>query len=146
MLYWPSLASLSGSILQGAIFPFYFQSVFMNLNEELQQANNKLEKSRRKLAAAKVRNDQAIVQQFNRDIAALIKQIDSIKAQQGSQVSSKSEAVRALAFNRPLTKAEQADMGKLKKSVKGLVVVHPLTALGKELKVTEVTGYAPKAF
>lgn len=118
----------------------------MNLNEELQQANNKLEKSRRKLAAAKARNDQPIVQQFNREIAALVKQIDSIKAQQGSQVSSKSETVRALPFNRPLTKAEQADMGKLKKSVKGLVVVHPLTALGKELKVTEVTGYAPKAF
>ncbi len=118
----------------------------MNLNEELQQANNKLEKARRKLAAAKARNDQTMVQQFSRDIAALTKQIDSIKTQQGSQVSSKSEAVRALAFNRPLTKAEQADMGKLKKSVRGLVVVHPLTALGKELKVTEVTGYAPKAF
>jgi ribosome-associated protein len=54
--------------------------------------------------------------------------------------------VKSLAFNRVLTKAEQADMGKLKKSVKGLVVVHPMTALGREMGIKEVTGFAPKAF
>ena len=51
-----------------------------------------------------------------------------------------------MAFNRELTKAEQADMGKLKKSVRGLVVVHPLTALGRELAIEKVTGFASKKF
>jgi ribosome-associated protein len=37
-------------------------------------------------------------------------------------------------------------MGKLKKSVRGLIVVHPLTALGRELTVEKVTGFAPKKF
>jgi len=37
-------------------------------------------------------------------------------------------------------------MGKLKKSVRGLVVVHPLTALGREIGVTAVTGFAPASF
>lgn len=37
-------------------------------------------------------------------------------------------------------------MGKLKKSVRGLVVVHPLTKLGKALKLDVVTGFAPTAF
>ncbi len=36
----------------------------------------------------------------------------------------------SLPFRRAITKKEQADMGKLKKSVRGLVVVHPMTALG----------------
>jgi len=51
-----------------------------------------------------------------------------------------------LAFNRPLTPAEQADMGKLKKSVRGLIVVHPLTAIGREIGVEVVTGFAPRKF
>ncbi|HEY7885792.1 MAG TPA: YibL family ribosome-associated protein [Cellvibrionaceae bacterium] len=118
----------------------------MNLKEELQQLNHKLDKSRRKLAAATNRADALMIGQFTREITALTKQIESVKAQQSRQVGSKGEAVKALAFHRVLTKAEQADMGKLKKSVKGLVVVHPLTALGRELGVTEVTGFAPKAF
>ena len=37
-------------------------------------------------------------------------------------------------------------MGALKKSVRGPVVVHPMTALGKEMGLKEMTGYAPKPF
>lgn len=42
-------------------------------------------------------------------------------------------------FQRAITKKEQADMGKLKKSVRGLVVVHPMTALGREMGLEEMT-------
>ena len=41
---------------------------------------------------------------------------------------------------------EQADMGTLKKVVRGIVVVHPMTALGREMGLKVVTGYAKKAF
>ena len=41
---------------------------------------------------------------------------------------------------------EQADMGKLKKSVRGLVVVHPMTALGREMGLKEMTGFAKSEF
>ena len=37
-------------------------------------------------------------------------------------------------------------MGKLKKSVRGLVIVHPMTALGREMKLTEMTGFSKIAF
>ncbi len=47
-------------------------------------------------------------------------------------------------FSREITKAEQADMGKLKKSVKGLVVVRNDEDWGKELRSEVMTGYAPK--
>ncbi len=74
------------------------------------------------------------------------KKINKVKSQQKRQVNQIGSDVKSLPFNRVLTKAEQADMGKLKKSVKGLVVVHPMTALGREMGVKEVTGFAPKAF
>jgi ribosome-associated protein len=41
---------------------------------------------------------------------------------------------------------EQADMGKLKKSVRGLVVVHPMTELGREMGLKEMTGFCKTAF
>ncbi|MCE9684942.1 MULTISPECIES: YibL family ribosome-associated protein [Shewanella] len=118
----------------------------MNLKQELQQLNDKLDKFRRKLAAAELRGDAAIIAQFKREIAAVTKQIASVKGQHTRVLSKQGTEVKALAFHRALTKAEQADMGKLKKSVKGLIVVHPMTALGREMGVTVVTGYAPSAF
>ncbi len=118
----------------------------MNLKQELQQLNDRLDKFRRKLAAAENRGDQAIVQQFKREIAAVTKRIAAIKAQQSRQMNKQGADIKSLPFSRVITKAEQADMGKLKKSVKGLVVVHPMTALGKEMGLTQVTGFAPKAF
>ncbi len=118
----------------------------MNLNEELNQLNNKLDKFRRKQAAAEERGDQIVIKQFRREITKVTKKIANLKGQKTRLVSNKKVDVKSLAFHRVLTKAEQADMGKLKKSVKGLVVVHPLTALGRDMQITEVTGYAPKAF
>ncbi|MCL1077834.1 YibL family ribosome-associated protein [Parashewanella spongiae] len=118
----------------------------MNVKEELHKLSDKLDKFRRKLAAATERGDQAVMKQFNREIAATTKKITSLKNQQTRTLSKAGGDVRSLAFNRVLTKAEQADMGKLKKSVKGLVVVHPMTALGRSMGVTQVTGFAPKEF
>ncbi len=118
----------------------------MNLKQELQQLNVKLDKCRRKLAAAEKRYDQEIVTQAQREIATITKLIADMKGTQNRQISDKGAKIQALPFNRALTKAEQSDMGKLKKSVRGLVVVHPLTALGREIGISEVTGFAPKAF
>lgn len=118
----------------------------MNLNKEIQQINNKLDLQRRKRQAALERGDDNLVSQFDREIEALEKRRGSIKGQQSRSNSSKAQALREMKFQRALTKSEQADMGKLKKSVKGLVVVHPLTALGKEMGLDVVTGFAPKDF
>lgn len=118
----------------------------MNLKQELQELNDKLDKFRRKLAAAEQRGDTTIIMQFKREIATVTKRIAAVKGQQTRVLSKQGSEVKALAFHRSLTKAEQANMGELKKSVKGLVVVHPLTALGREMGISEVTGYAPAKF
>ncbi|MCL1127641.1 YibL family ribosome-associated protein [Shewanella surugensis] len=118
----------------------------MNLKQELQDLNDKLDKSRRKLAAAEQRGDRAVILQFKQEVNAVTKRINSIKSQQTRDLGKTGQSVRDMPFKRALTKAEQADMGKLKKSVKGLVVVHPMTALGREMRIKDVTGFAPVAF
>ncbi len=118
----------------------------MNLKQELQQLNDRLDKYRRKLAAAEKRGDHGVILQFKQEINAVTKQIASVKNQQTRQLNKKGTDVKSLPFSRELTKAEQADMGKLKKLVRGLVVVHPMTALGRQMGVIKVTGYAPKPF
>ncbi len=114
--------------------------------EEIQKINNRLDKYRRKLAGAQERGDQAIIAQFKREITTLEKRLAKTKGKQNRQLSSKGKDVKSLPFSRALSKTEQADMGKLKKSVKGLVVVHPMTALGREMGLKEMTGFAPAEF
>ncbi len=118
----------------------------MNLKQELQNLNNRLDKYRSKLASAEQREDKEVITQATRGIEKINKKITNVKAQHTSQLSDKGSGIKSLAFNRALTKAEQADMGKLKKSVRGLIVVHPMTALGREIQVKVVTGYAPNKF
>ena len=62
------------------------------------------------------------------------------------KLSKEAQKLMKMPFQRAITKKEQADMGKLKKSVRGLVVVHPMTALGREMGLEEMTGFSKTAF
>ncbi|TDQ22357.1 ribosome-associated protein [Raoultella sp. BIGb0149] len=85
--------------------------------------------------------------------AELDKEKETIEAEimrlrdvQGQKLSKEAQKLMSLPHRRAITKKEQADMGKLKKSVRGLVIVHPMTALGREMKLTEMTGFSKIAF
>ncbi|MDD1780782.1 YibL family ribosome-associated protein [Enterovibrio sp. ZSDZ35] len=118
----------------------------MSMKQELQQQKNRLNKSQIKLDAAKSRGDDAMVTKFTNDIEDINKKISQLTHKQSFELNKERKTLLDMPFSREITKQEQADMGKLKKSVKGLVVVHPLTKIGKELKLDVVTGFAPKAF
>lgn len=118
----------------------------MNLQQALQDINNRLDKARRKLAAATLREDIPMMRQFEREVKKLAAELEANQGLKARQTSSKADTIKAMPFKRELTKQEQADMGKLKKQVKGIVVVHPLTAIGKEIGVSAVTGFSPKPF
>ena len=62
------------------------------------------------------------------------------------KLSKEAQQLKKLPFSREITKKEQANMGALKKSVRGLVVVHPMTALGREMGLKVMTGYAKQPF
>lgn len=76
----------------------------------------------------------------------LINEIERLRNVREQKLSKEAQNLQQLPFSRTITKKEQANMGALKKSVRGLVVVHPMTALGRELGLKEMTGYAKKPF
>lgn len=118
----------------------------MSQQNELQQLNNRLDKCRHKLEAAQKRADNAMIYQFETEINQLSKKIAQLNHKKSYDLNKERKALLAMPFSRALTKEEKADQGKLKKSVKGLIIVHPLTKIGKELKLEEMTGFAPKEF
>ena len=75
-------------------------------------------------------------------LAAEIARLKDVRVKKLSTEAQKLEKL----FSREITKKEQADMGTLKKTVRGIVVVHPMTALGREMGLKVVTGFAIKKF
>ncbi len=118
----------------------------MSLKKDIQQLNNRLDTCRHKLDAAKTRGDSAMISKFTDDIERLSKQLRSLNHKVEYDLNKERKQLTDMAFSREITKAEQADLGKLKKSVKGLVVVHPMTKIGKALRLEVMTGFAPKPF
>ncbi|WP_428775574.1 YibL family ribosome-associated protein [Vibrio sp.] len=118
----------------------------MSVKKEIQQLNNRLDTCRHKLDAAKSRGDGEMVSQFTDEIDKLTKKVNQLKHKQQYDLNKERKALQDMPFSRELTKAEQADLGKLKKSVKGLVVVHPMTKIGQALRLDVMTGFAPKKF
>lgn len=118
----------------------------MSMKQEIQKLNNRLDKCQHKLNSAKSRGDNELISRFTDEIEKLSKKVSQLKHKQSYDLSKERKTLLDMPFSREITKAEQADMGKLKKSVKGLIVVHPMTKIGKELKLKAMTGYAPKSF
>lgn len=118
----------------------------MSLKQELQQLHNRLDNAQRKLDAAKGRGDQSMITKFTDDVDALSKKVNSLRGKQEYNVNQERKSLLDMPFSREITKEEQADLGKLKKSVKDLVIVHPMTKMGKQLRLDAMTGFAPKKF
>ena len=78
--------------------------------------------------------------------AELENEIARLREVHGQKLSKEAQKLTKLPFRRTITKKEQADMGKLKKSVRGLIVVHPMTELGREMGLKEMTGFAKSEF
>ena len=86
-----------------------------------------------------------LITQHMKEKEKLAAEIQRLK-ERVKNLSAEAQKLAQLPFSRAITKKEQADMGTLKKAVRGIVVVHPMTALGREMGLKEVTGYAKKAF
>ncbi len=120
--------------------------VYMSQNDEKQQLNNRLDKCRHKLEAAQKRADKAMIFQFETEIKQISKKLAQMNHKDSFDLNKERKALLAMPFIRELTKAEQADQGSLKKSVKGLIIVHPITKIGKQLNLEVMTGFSPIEF
>ena len=84
--------------------------------------------------------------EIEKEKATLEAEIDRLRAVKGHKLSKEAQKLMDLPHRRAITKKDQADMGKLKKSVRGLVIVHPMTELGREMGLKEMTGFSKTAF
>lgn len=113
---------------------------------EIKRLSDKLEVLKRKaqplLANGQLTELGEVVQEQQEIEGALVK----LRELRDSKLSKEAQKLQKLPFSRVITKKEQADMGALKKRVKGLVVIHPMTALGREMGLQDMTGFASKDF
>lgn len=84
--------------------------------------------------------------ELEKEKTTLETEIARLRDQYSQKLSKEAQKLTQMRFSRPITKKEQADLGKLKKSVRGIVVVHPMTALGREMGLDAMTGFANTEF
>ncbi len=113
---------------------------------EIKLLSDKLDALRHKDATLLAQGNGELIAKHEEEKEKLVKEIARLKEVQVSKLSTQAQELSRLPFSREISKKEQADMGTLKKSVRGLIVVHPMTALGREMGLKVVTGYAKKPF
>ncbi len=84
--------------------------------------------------------------ELEKEKTTLETEIARLRDQYSQKLSKEAQKLTQMRYSRPITKKEQADLGKLKKSVRGIVVVHPMTALGREMGLDAMTGFANTEF
>lgn len=84
--------------------------------------------------------------EFEKEKVELETEIARLKAVRNNKLSKEAQKLEDMPFKRLITKKEQADIGKLKKTVRGLIIVHPMTALGREMELNGMTGFSKTDF
>ncbi|RLM23462.1 hypothetical protein BIY29_10695 [Brenneria alni] len=118
----------------------------MKEQEEIKRLSDQLDKLNRKQDALLAQGDAEAITLNMAECEKLTAEIERLRKVREQKLSQEAQKLTRLPFSRAITKKEQANMGALKKSVRGLIVVHPMTALGRELGLKEMTGYAAKPF
>ncbi|WP_279204363.1 YibL family ribosome-associated protein [Obesumbacterium proteus] len=122
----------------------------MKEKAEIKRLSDKLDTLRRKEAGLLLQEIDSVtthaLDENRAEQEKLNAEIERLRAVQASHFSAKAQQLLKMPFSREITKKEQADMGSLKKAVRGIEVVHPMTALGREMGLKVVTGYAKKEF
>ena len=113
---------------------------------EIKRLSDRLDAIRRQQADLPLVDAADKYAELEQEQATIEAEIARLREVQSQKLSKEAQKLVAMPFRRAISKKEQADMGKLKKSVRGLVVVHPMTALGREMGLKEMTGFAKSEF
>ncbi|EHD19565.1 MULTISPECIES: YibL family ribosome-associated protein [Brenneria] len=113
---------------------------------EIKRLSDQLDKLNRKQVTLLEQGDAEAITLNQEACGKLAAEIERLRNVREQKLSLEAQKLARLPFSRAISKKEQANLGALKKSVRGLVVVHPMTALGREMGLKEMTGYAPKPF
>lgn len=113
---------------------------------EIKRLSDRLDFIRHQMPDMHLINEAEKYAELEKEKATLEIEIARLKAVRNQKLSKEAQKLMDMPFKRPLTKKEQADIGKLKKSVRGLVIVHPMTALGREMELEDMTGFSKTDF
>ncbi len=112
---------------------------------EIKRLSDRLDAIRHQQAGLSLVESADKYAELEKEKETLEAEIIRLREVHSQKLSKEAQKLMNLPFRRAITK-EQADMGKLKKSVRGLIVVHPMTALGREMGLKEMTGFAKSEF
>lgn len=107
---------------------------------EIKRLSDRLDAIRHQQAGLSLVESADKYAELEKEKETLEAEIIRLREVHSQKLSKEAQKLMNLPFRRAITKKEQADMGKLKKSVRGLIVVHPMTALGREMGLKEMTG------
>ncbi|MCE0801663.1 YibL family ribosome-associated protein [Buttiauxella sp. A2-C1_F] len=113
---------------------------------EIKRLSDRLDLIRHEMPELHLINDAEKYAEMEKEKAKLEIEIVRLQAVRNQKLSKEAQKLMALPYKRPITKKEQANMGALKKAVRGLVIVHPMTALGREMDLEEMTGFSKTDF
>lgn len=113
---------------------------------QIKLLNDRLDLIRHKMAGMQLTNEAEKHAELEKEKATLEIEIVRLKAVRSNKLSKEAQKLVDMPFKRPITKKEQADIGKLKKAVRGLIIVHPMTALGREMGLDDMTGFSKTDF
>lgn len=113
---------------------------------EIKSLSDKLDALNHKETALLAAGDSEKLGELLKEKDKLTAEIERLRSMRAETLSKEAQQLKKLPFSRVITKKEQANMGALKKRVRGLVVVHPTTALGREMGLKEMTGFARSEF
>ncbi|AUU83516.1 YibL family ribosome-associated protein [Leclercia adecarboxylata] len=113
---------------------------------EIKRLSDRLDLIRHQQASLSLVDAAEKYAELEKEKATLETEIERLRSVHSQKLSKEAQKLTKLPFRRAITKKEQADMGKLKKSVRGLVVVHPMTELGREMGLKEMTGFSKTEF
>ncbi|EKT60850.1 YibL family ribosome-associated protein [Providencia sneebia] len=113
---------------------------------QIKLLSDRLDLIRHQMASMQLANEAEKYVALDKEKAELEIEIARLKALRTKKLSKEAQKLVDMPFKRPITKKEQADLGKLKKTVRGLVIVHPMTALGREMGLDDMTGFSKTDF
>ena len=109
---------------------------------QIKLLSDRLDLIRHKMANISLTEEAEKYAEFEKEKAALETEIVHLKEVRNKKL----QKLVGMPFKRIITKREQADIGKLKKAVRGLIIVHPMTALGREMGLDGMTGFSKTDF
>ncbi len=113
---------------------------------EIKRLSDRLDLIRHKMASMQLTNEAEKYAELEKEKTALEIEIARLKTVRNKKLSKEAQKLVNMPFKRSITKKEQADIGKLKKTVRGLIIVHPMTALGREMGLEDMTGFSKTDF